>query len=128
MYEYGVLTGRMLGFMIEPKIWTPLVLQSIHESHTAPHVQGKIWTSRVLQSIHESPTAPHVQGIIWSPLVLQNVHEFPTEPHVQGIIWTPLELQSVHESPNVQYTTITSLCTPYISSYFKRKGQTNLNR
>ena len=117
----------MLGFMIEPNIWTPLVLQSVHESPTTPNVQGIIWAS--LERTTECTWIPYRTSCtrynLGTPctsaectkipyftsctrynldtLELQSVQESSIEPLVQGIIWTPLLLQSVHDSPTAPH-------------------------
>ena len=41
MKEYGQRTTVVLGYMLPPKIWVPIILQRLQEVVSHAHVQGK---------------------------------------------------------------------------------------
>ena len=42
MKEYGQRTTVVLGYMLPPKIWVPIILQRLQEVVSHAHVQGKV--------------------------------------------------------------------------------------
>ncbi len=51
--EYGQRTTVVLGFMLPPKIWVPIVLQRLQEVVSHAHIQGKL----------KGVSHAHIQGI-----------------------------------------------------------------